>query len=103
MDISVKKYLNGKIMNDLTMDIDKHLVFGDKYIGQLQTYIYNCPLKLENGYINFPIRYPGSTVGGVNVDENMVIREIIVDSKIYNDSISECFEKYIGCRLLIVE
>lgn len=67
--------LNGKIMNDLTMDIDRHLVFGDQYIGQLQTYIYNSLLKLEDGYTNFPIRYHGSTVGGVSVDENMMIKK----------------------------
>ena len=50
-----------------------------------------------------PIRVPGGTVGGIYVDDNLVINKVIVDTtyvvKTYPANINDIVTKYVGERL----
>lgn len=86
-------------VNDLTQEMDSYL---KDSISGFYTYIYNS--KCNNKY---PIRYPGATRGHIEVDENDIIINIklYIDkyetNTIYNDSVVECFEKYVGKKFII--
>jgi hypothetical protein len=87
-----------ELTNDLTREMDINLKKPNQY---MQTYVY------EDRYQNkYAIRYPGATRGHIKVDENDIILEIKLykDSmnthKIYKPEVEECFEKYIGMKLV---
>jgi hypothetical protein len=86
--------------NDLTREMDSYLKHENKY---MQTYIYDHSLTGKT----WAIRYPGATRGHIEVDENNIIKDIVLykDSyntdKIYKDDVRSCFEKYIGFKLVM--
>ena len=98
--ITIKK--RSDYTNDLTKEMDTYRKF--KTVYTFKTYIYD---KYKDMY---PIRFPVATIGHIRVDENEIITEIILykgesydTSKIYESNVEECFEKYIGMRIVIDE
>lgn len=85
--------------NDLTRDMDYYLKYPNKF---MQTYIYDSSLTGET----WAIRYPGATRGHIEVNKNNIITNIILykdnmnTHKIYNENVEECFNKYIGMKLV---
>lgn len=53
----------------------------------------------------FPIRLPGSTIGGVSIDKDNVITRIQIDGNYYKDiypkGINKVLDKYIGEKIYI--
>lgn len=93
------------LTNDLTREMDTYLIPKLKSLrekGYGATYFYENPIK--NKWL---FRYPGATRGNVEVDKNMIIKNItLYDDEYHTDDIYEpnvrnCFEKYIGMKLVI--
>lgn len=90
-----KGYSN--LVNDLTKELDDYLDFNLKY--KLNNYIYDHPF--DNSW---PIRYPGATRGGIRVDENNIITDIVLyedSDDIYKKNVRDILSKYIGMKLVV--
>lgn len=84
--------------NDLTREMDSYLC---NHVDSFRTYIYDTPFNNT-----WAIRYPGATRGHIKLDENNIIKEIVLyknynSHTIYKDNIEECFSKYIGMKFII--
>lgn len=100
----VDEYIH--LTNDLTREMDSYLIPKLKEIKEQKgfgaTYFYDTPF--ENKWL---FRYPGATRGNVEVDNNMIIKKITLYNDgyhtdgIYEPKVRECFEKYIGMKLVI--
>lgn len=105
MDLITKlKYPNDKnfnedYVNDLTKELDKHLI--GKYPDYICTYIYGI-IPDEHGWI--AIRFPGATRGAIQLDENNVIQRISLykDIRCYDNGAEKAVSKFIGHKLIIV-
>lgn len=91
-------------VNDLTKEMDKYLI--GKWPERFCTYI-NEPDRETDKY--FAIRFPGATRGHIEVDENMIIKDIKLydvtcfDTHIlYDKKVLDILSKYIGMKLVIV-
>ena len=66
-------------------------------------YILALPCDFADGVL--PIRLPGSTVGGVFIDENNVITKVVIDGNyyknIYPGNINEMLERYVGEKISV--
>lgn len=66
-------------------------------------YILALPCDFADGAL--PIRLPGSTVGGVFIDENNVITKVQIDGNYYKDiypkNINEMLERYVGEKIAV--
>ena len=98
--ITIKK--RSDYINNLTKEMDTYLKYKSPYT--FGTYLCG---KYQG---RCAIRYPGATRGHIKVDENEVIIEIVLykgenydTSEIYESNVEECFEKYIGMRIVINE
>lgn len=79
---------------DMCLNIERH---------SFNTYIYHEKI---DGY--WLIRYPGATRGKIVVDENDVIKNIILYdntyvARIYGYKVKNIFKKYIGKKIIIEE
>lgn len=87
------------LVNDLTKELDTYLDFSQKY--DLNNYIYEHPFNNS-----WPIRYPGATRGGIRVDENNIITDIVLykdSDDIYKENVRDILEKYIGMKLVVIK
>lgn len=90
-------------VNDLTKEMDSYLKYKDNI---LCTYLYDADKPTDKGYI--AIRFPGATRGHIKVNKDNIIEEIkLYDDKynldkIYEFNVRDCFEKYIGMKLVLV-
>lgn len=90
-----KGYLH--LVNDLTKELDDYLLINETY--KINNYIYDHPF--DNSW---PIRYPGATRGGIRVDENNIITDIVLyedSDDIYKKNVREILSKYIGMKLVV--
>lgn len=66
-------------------------------------YILALPCDFADGAL--PIRLPGSTVGGVFIDENNVITKVQIDGNyykgIYPKNINKMLERYVGEKITV--
>lgn len=86
------------LTNDLTREMDTFLLSNIiKEDNSFRTYLYSYNSNM------FLIRYPGSTRGNLEIDDNMIIKKITLydDNDIYKSTVIECFDKYIGMKLVI--
>lgn len=92
------------LTNNLTREIDGYLkdeYKNDKY-DIFNTYIYDRSID----GINWAIRYPGATRGGISVNENMIITDIRLNiglDSIYKSEVKGILNKYIGMKLVIIK
>lgn len=91
------------LVNDLTKDMDEYLIpeiKNLKYCGN--TYIYDHSID----GVNWAIRFPGATRGGIKVDKDMTITDIRIckdiDSIYLPETLDMLKEKYIGAKLVII-
>ncbi len=91
-------------MNNLTKEMDKY-VLGD-WPEFCRTYMYD-PDRETDKY--FGIRFPGATRGHIEVDENMIIKNIALYNDtcfnihiLYNKDVLDVLPKYIGMKLVIL-
>lgn len=93
--------------NDLTKEMDNYLSDNLKEIKEKygpRTYIDGNPIN--NTWL---IRYPGATRGCIVTDNNGIITEIQLykddynTDKIYGPVVRQCFDKYIGMKMVIGE
>lgn len=85
------------LSNDLTKEMDKYLVYQNSK-HPMNTYIYD---KFKD---KWTLRFPGATRGYIKVDENEVITEIVLYDDtvgIYKPEVRECFNKYIGIKIVV--
>lgn len=88
-------------LNKLTVELDKHIVFESGC--SFNNYIYD---KIGD---KWTIRYPGATRGYIRVDEEEIIQEIVLyddkyrTDKIYKKNVRDCFDKFIGMKIVIKE
>lgn len=91
-------------VNDLTKEMDKYLI--GKWPESFCTYIYD-PDRETDKY--FGIRFPGATRGHIEVDENMIIKNIELYNGtcfdihiLYHKEVLDILSNYIGMKLVIV-
>ncbi|KQC91323.1 hypothetical protein [Clostridium perfringens] len=108
--MSIKELITKKekgdiyLTNDLTREIDNYLkddYRNDKY-DIFNTYIYDHSID----GVNWAIRYPGATRGGISVDKNMIITDIRLNTNedsIYKSEVKTILNKYIGMKLIIIK
>ena len=96
-----------EVKNGITELIDEYRK--DTHISEFfSTYLMD-PHKpmVKEGRIYIPIREVGQTVGGVILDDNNVIKDIILNSDNkyfpYKESVREAVKKYIGYTITIKE
>lgn len=97
--ISELYFTDTDYVNELTKEMDLYLKSSYK-CSDFSTYIFRR--KGSNKKI-FAIRYPGATRGHVKVNHKNEIVEIKLyedTSDIYKENIKDCFEKYLGRRLI---
>jgi hypothetical protein len=98
--ITTPKYRNDNdYVNDLTKEIDKHLI--GNYPDYVCTYIYEGK---PNEHGCYALRFPGATRGGIKVNEDNIIEEIIFFRDIrfiYDDAVEEAVKKFIGAKIII--
>ena len=105
--------VNGEYYGELTEYMDRFLISSRKKMKRyLGTYVMS-PLKLETWGedILCIIRVPGATRGKIVVDEENIVKEIVIypDSALgcvrcYQKSIlKEKFKKFIGCKLIFLD
>lgn len=98
----IDEYINPT--NDLTREMDTYLIEKIKKLKHVgQTYLYDHPFGKH-----WPIRFPGATRGHIEVDENDIIQDIKLYTSgntdgIYNFNVRDCFEKYIGMKLVVLK
>lgn len=84
----------------LTQELDALAKFDDESLYKHYIIMVDDYFKKENV---IPIRVPGGTVGGIYVDDNLVINKVIVDTtyvvKTYPANINDIVTKYVGERL----
>lgn len=107
---------NGEYFGELTEYIDKFLIRSYKknmkrYIGSATYIMPPEKLKVWGEDTLCIIRVPGATRGKIVVDEENVIKEIVI----YEDSalgcvrcykkaiLKESFKEYIGCKLIFID
>lgn len=100
----VDEYIN--LTNDFTRELDNYLIPELKKLKEEKdygaTYIYENPFG--NKWL---FRYPGATRGNLEVDDNMIIKNITLyndgcnTDSIYEPNVKDCFQKYIGMKLEI--
>lgn len=90
------KYSYHEMINQLTITIDSYI---KKPIKGFYTYIYDTPYNNDT----WLIRYPGSTIGNIKVDENNIIKSIRIyhDVVIYSDDVREQLDSFIGRKMII--
>lgn len=96
--ISIKNCL-GYLINDLTREMDSYLKYQSND-DVTKNYIYD---KYKDAWA---VRCTGATRGHIKVDENDIIQgiELYKDSdEIYKPGIRECFDKYIGMKIVLEE
>lgn len=84
-----------KLINKITREMDTYILY---LCDGFYTYIYSHQVK-ENIWT---IRYPGATVGYIEVDKNNKILDIVLYKDIpsfYNKNVENVFCKYIGSDL----
>lgn len=94
-------------INDITEDIDNYLYDNLKDIKEKygpRTYLDEC--IVSNSWL---IKYPGHTIGSIITDNKSIITEIhfynennIID-KLYNSNVMNCYDKYIGMKIILEE
>ena len=92
-----KEYLH--LVNDLTKELDEYLDINEEY--RLNNYIYDHPFNNS-----WPIRYPGATRGGIRVDKNNIITDIVLytdSDDIYKENVRDILDKYIGMKLVVIK
>ena len=99
-----KPHTNTEFVCELTKDIDgiTLLDHDDEIYHFFHHYLMLDEFTINHIKDGIPIRVPGSTVGGVWVDDNMVITKIVLGTtKImrYPDDIDEKMKKYIGVKI----
>lgn len=90
--------------NDLTREMDNYLSDNLKKIKEQ----YGSRTYIEKACVNnlYLIRHPGATRGTIVTDKNDIITDIYLNKdetnthKIYDPRVEECFEKYIGMKIL---
>lgn len=105
-------YFTNDLVNDLTKEMDKYLLW-DKEDGPpfpAHTYIYDdirYHRKVnQDRSRDWGIRFPGATRGCIKTDKHNIITSIWLSEEtgnIYKPEVVECFEKYIGKRLVTTE
>ena len=96
--------MRNKFICSLTQELDTLAKFDEeslyKHYIMIEDFMIEDYFKKEKV---IPIRVPGGTVGGVYVDDNLVINKVIVDTtyvvKTYPANINDIVTKYVGERL----
>lgn len=101
-----------KFINNLMIDLDKYLKLSIKKVEEdlgVHSYLWRQDVvnALDGKTNHIAFRHPGATNGHIEVDENMIIRDIVF----YEDTCTQFYEgdyqslknKYIGTELSIVE
>lgn len=88
---TTSKFLINKLTNELTSYVRQP-------ISGFMVYIY--PKKQDGKWI---IRYPGMSIGYLEVDDEEVITNIVLnnDTNLFNDGVECCYSKYNGKRLVV--
>lgn len=90
----------------ITEVCDENRIARSKISQYLKTYVVDTVID-DKRYLL--IRYPGSTVGRIDIDENSIIKNIIIyddmiegnNFAIYNKNIITVLQQFIGCKLII--
>lgn len=88
------------IVNDFTRELDK-CTKGETQ-GAFSNYIYAERIKRGENKFLVSFRYPGATMGHLELDRNNTITDIKLyqDSKeIYKNNVEQVMQKFIGYRL----
>ena len=101
-----------KFINNMMIDLDKYLNLSIKKVEEdlgIHSYLWRQDVEdvLCKKRNTIAFRHPGATNGHIEVDENMIIRDIVF----YEDTCTQFYEgdyqslknKYIGTELSIVE
>jgi hypothetical protein len=96
MDIITELDETQTLHNDITREMDKHLIYVPRYTN---TYIYDT--LMGNKAL---IRYPGATRGYIEFSEDNIIIDIIIQDPpkvaCYKPSVNEAVKKFIGDKLI---
>lgn len=103
MKYLITTYEQREWVNDLTKEMDNYLL--GEWTRRYCTYMYR-PDKETEKY--FGIRFPGATRGHIEVDENMIIKDIKLYTDtcfdihiLYDKKVLDILPKYIGMKLVI--
>jgi len=101
------KYAGIYVRDEYFCELTREL---DSLAGIKRERLWKHYILADNGFIKdrrLPIRIPGGTVGGISIDDDYVITDLIVDTnyvvKTYPKDINEILKKYIGYKLVFVE
>lgn len=84
---------------ELTKEMDSHLI---KPHPLWNTYLFLDEDFIKQGII--PIRFPGETVGALEVDESYCIVKINIYSQdYYKDSVKAVLDRFVGCQIVLSE
>ena len=100
---------NNKLVNNMMIDLDEYLKPSIKKVEEelgIHSYLWRDDVTraLEGKQNHIAFRHPGSTNGHIEVDENMIIKDIVF----YNDTCYRFYtgsyrkalkEKYLGTKL----
>jgi len=86
--------LDNELVNNMMIDLDEYLKHSIKEVEKdlgVHSYLWRQDIvDALNGKTNhIAFRHPGSTNGHIEVDENMIIKDIVF----YNDT---CYRFYVG-------
>lgn len=85
-------------INEITLLLDKCIIYRSEGFNH---YIYKEINPINNIYI---FRFPGSSRGGITVDDNMVITKISLNkdtSSEYIENTNNLLQQFIGCKMEI--
>ena len=98
--LTVREEIGEEFVNDITREMDKHLIKDFSNIGW-NTYIYERRLKKNV----LTLRYPGATKGRIEVDDNMVVVDVIIyepaegEESIYKETAEKAVRQFIGSKI----
>lgn len=104
---------DNELVNNIMIDLDEYLKYSIKEIEKelgIHSYLWRQDVinALEGKTNHIAFRHPGATNGHIEVDENMIIKDIVFYEdtcpNFYNGNYRRAIkEKYIGTKLSIEE
>lgn len=93
------------LVGEITDVIDKHLKADESVLKSLKTSLgYATYLNPPDSIVTneYGIRFVGSTVGSVHIDNNRVITkfEFYEDTPVYNEEVKEAVTRFIGTSII---
>lgn len=99
--ITLRDSITKEFVNDLTKEMDRHLLYGHKF----QTYLTS---KKNSKCVI--LRFPGATRGHLTLDDNNIITDIVLYEtacdnciRCYSHKVRESIKQFIGMELVVAE